>query len=223
MNWLKGTWAIFEKDMRLELRSRYAINMLLMFVLSTMLLLVFAVGTNDVDPRVQSGLVWIVIMFAAAIGLSRSFVYEQEGNTTLLLRLHTKPTMVYAGKLAFNLVLMLGVSLLAYLAFWLLLRITPLEPGLFLTSLLLGAVALAGTTTLLSALIAQSSNKGTLLPVLLFPLLVPVLVSAVNASRSALPNGLGWSAATDDLKVLVAFAGATISASFLLFEYVWNE
>jgi len=92
-----------------------------------------------------------------------------------------------------------------------------------LECLFLGALGLAGATSLLAAIIARTANKGPLLPVLLFPLLVPVLLSVVSATRHALPNGLGWNAAADELLTLIGFAGVVITASVLLFDYVWNE
>ena len=67
MTWFYGAWAVFEKDLRLELRSRYAVNLLLMFVLAALLLVLFAVGQEPVSARVQSALLWVVILFSAAV------------------------------------------------------------------------------------------------------------------------------------------------------------
>jgi len=94
---------------------------------------------------------------------------------------------------------------------------------LLILSLMLGSVGLAGATTLLAAIIARASNKGPLLPVLLFPLLVPLLLSVVRASRSALEGGLGFAGAQDDLQVIVLFSGVVITAAVLLFEFVWTD
>ncbi|GIV58876.1 MAG: cytochrome C biogenesis protein CcmB [Rhodothermaceae bacterium] len=223
MNWLYGTWAVFEKDVRLELRSRYAVSMLLLFVLSSLLLMAFGIGQTAVSTRVQSALLWVVILFSAAVGLGRAFISEEERGTVLLLRLHTRGSMVYAGKLLFNFLLMLVVNLVALGAFLLLLRVTVQAPGLLLATLVLGALGLAGATTLLAAIIARAANRGPLLPVLLFPLLVPLLLSVVSATRAALPDGNGWAAAGDELLTLFGFAGVVITVSVLLFDHVWNE
>ncbi|QXD14151.1 heme exporter protein CcmB [Rhodocaloribacter litoris] len=223
MNWLYGTWAVFEKDLRLELRSRYAVSMLLLFVLSSLLLVAFGLGPVTVSPRVQSALLWVVILFSAAVGLGRAFISEEERGTVLLLRLNTRGSMVYAGKLLFNFLLVLGVNLVALGAFILLLRVAVQAPGLLLATLVLGALGLAGATTLLAALIARAANRGPLLPVLLFPLLVPLLLSVVSATRAALPGGNGWREAGDELTTLFGFAGVVITVSVLLFDHVWNE
>ena len=223
MNWLAGTWAIFEKDVKLELRQRYAINMLIMFVIAALLLAAFAIGQTPVSERVQSALLWIVILFASSIGLGRAFVSEEERGTVLLLQLNTRASMVYAGKLLFNFLLTLGLNLLAVGVFIILFRVEVQAVGLLLTTLFLGALGLAGATTLLAAIIARTARHGPLLPVLAFPLLIPLLLSVVSATRSALSGGLGWTVASDELSTLVGFAGVVITASVLLFDYVWND
>ncbi len=223
MDWLHGAWAVFLKDLKLELRSRYAINMLLMFVLAALLLVLFAVGQEEVSERVQAALLWVVILFSAAVGLGRAFIAEEERGTVLLLQLNTRGSMVYAGKLLFNFLLILGVNLVAMGAFFLLLNIEAPLPGLLLTTLVLGALGLSGATTLLAAIIARTAHGGPLLPVLVFPLLFPLLLSVVSATRNALSTGAGWPASTDELLTLLGFAGVVITASVLLFDYVWND
>jgi len=223
MNWLHGAWAVFLKDLRLELRSRYAINLLLMFVLSALLLVLFSVGQTPIGERVQAALLWLVILFSAAIGLGRSFISEEERGTVLLLQLNTRGSMVYAGKLLYNFVLMLGLNLVAVGAFILFLNVEVLRPGLLGLTVLLGALGLAGATTLLAAIIARTASRGPLLPVLLFPLLAPLLLSVIGSTREALLGGAGWLAASDELLALTGFAGTVITASVLLFDYVWND
>lgn len=225
MDWLAGAWAVFRKDVRLELRARYALNALGMFVASSLLLATLAVGRDDVGPGVAAALLWIVIVFAAAVGMGRAFVAEEERGTTLLLRLHVRGSAVYAGKLLFNVVLVGAVNAAAAAGMVLVLGLTVASPALLLTVLALGAVGLAGATTLLSALIARTAGGGTLLAVLAFPVLVPLFLSAVSATRRAfggVPEGV-WAASVDDLVALGAYAGAVITASVLLFDYVWNE
>lgn len=223
MDWLHGTWAVFHKDLTLELRSRYALGMLLMFVLSSLLLMLFAIGQEPVSARVQSALLWVVILFAAAVGLGRAFIAEEERGTVLLLQLNTRASTVYAGKLLFNILLVLFIIAVAVAVLVVLLAVEIVFPGLLALTLLLGAIGLSGATTLLAAIIARASNKGALLPVLLFPVLVPLLLSVVSATRSALGAGGGWNVASDELLTLVGFDGVVITAAVLLFDYVWNE
>ncbi|PSR02439.1 MAG: heme ABC transporter permease CcmB [Bacteroidetes bacterium QS_8_68_28] len=223
MNWLAGAWAVFKKDLRLELRSRYALSTLLLFVLAVTLVVLFGIGDAPLTGEVETTLLWVVVLFAAALGLGRAFVYEEEQGTVLLLRLHTRPSMVYAGKLLFNTLLVGALTLVTAGAFWLMLGLEVGAPGLLLAVLALGALGLAGATTLLGALLARAgTGGGALLTVLLFPLLTPLLVSVVSASQKALA-GVAFAAAREELLTLVGFAGVTITASVLLFDYVWEE
>lgn len=222
--WLRGFWAVFEKDIKLELRARYAINMLLLFALGALVVIAFAVGPTPLSARVQAALLWTTLLFAAAVGLGRAFISEEERGTLLLLQLNLRPGAVYAGKLLVNFVLLLALNLVAVGAFAVLLRVQVAWPGLLALTLVLGSIGLAGATTLLSALIARATGgRSALLPVLLFPVLVPLLLSAVEATRSALLVAEGWATATDELLTLVGFNGAVITAAILLFDYIWLD
>jgi heme exporter protein B len=223
MHWLRGSLAVFLKDLQLEWRSRFAINMLLLFVAASLMLIAFAVGTEPLSERILSGLLWIVILFSAAVGLGRTFISEEEKGTVLLLQLNTRGTMVFAGKLLFNLVLMLAVNIVSVAVFIIILNMPVRDAGLLAAAMLLGAIGLSGAVTLLGAIIARAGGHGALLPVLMFPVLVPLLVSVTNATRAALPDGGGWAVAGESVVALVAFSGVTITASFLLFDYVWQD
>ena len=224
MDWLAGTLAVFLKDARTELRTRVALGALALFVAASLVLLRLALGRGAVGVPVASALLWIVIVFASAVGLGRAFVAEEERGTALLLRLHARPSQVFAGKLLFNTVLMTALAFAAAGAFRLLVPV-PLGSGTLLSATLaLGALGLAAASTLLSALLARAQAAGPLLPVLSFPVVVPVLLPAValTALASGSPDGV-WAAARPDLTVLTAYAGLLISAAFVLFDYVWAE
>ena len=197
--------------------------MLLMFVMSSLFLIALAIGQDPISEHMKSALLWVVIMFSAAIGLGRSFVAEEERGTVLLLQLNVRGSQVLAGKLVFNFILLLAVDLVGLGMFTFLLSMQVENLPLMLTVLTLGSVGIAGATTLLSAIIARASNKGPLLPVLLFPMLIPLLLSVVRGASQALEGGLSWSGAEIELTTMAAFAGVVLSASFLLFEYVWTD
>ncbi len=223
MTWWRSAWAVLEKDLRLEWRSRLAFNTMLVFALATVLLVWFALGTQPVVPSVQAALLWVVLLFAAALGLGRAFVQEEERGTLLFLRLNAAPLGVYVGKLLFNAALVLVLGGVACVAYVIVLGVQVEWIGLFVLVLTLGALGLAAATTLLAALIARASHSGALLPVLLFPLLVPLLLSGVRLTRHALEGGLGWSGTTDGLVTLTTYPLALVAASVLLFDYVWYD
>ena len=224
MDWLAGTWAVFANDARLELRTRVALGALAMFVAASLVLVRVALGRGAPTVPVAAALLWIVIVFAAAVGLGRAFVAEEERGTSLLLQLHLRPSQVYTGKLLFNGALMLVLSALAVAGFRILVPSPLGAPGVLWAGVALGAVGLAAATTLLSALIARARAAGPLLPVLAFPVIVPVLIPSVALTQLAAGAAEGaWAAARGDLVLLAAYAGLLISASSLLFDYVWRD
>ncbi len=226
-NWIAGTKSVFLKDLRLELRNKSVLGTLLIFVLSTLFLVLFATAREDLGLRTKSGLLWIVILFTAALGLGRVFLSEEERGTSIFLRLHTQGLMVYLGKLCFSFVTLLCANIISSVVFLLLLSTELALPGLFILTLCLGTLGLAGATTLLAAIISRTARGGPLLPVLLFPLLIPLLLSAVEATHLSFSGQSlttnGWNASTEHLVTMFSFAGVVIAASILLFDYVWDH
>ena len=219
-----AAWAVFRNDARLELRTRTALGALAMFVAAALILVRQALGAEPVSPAVASAVLWIVVVFAGAVGLGRAFVAEEERGTALLLRLAAPPEAVYAGKLLFNVLLTLALAALAGLGMRALVPVDLTVPALYWIALGLGALGLASTTTLLSALLARAQAAGPLLPVLAFPLLVPLLASGVALTEiSTGPPILAWVKAQPHLVGLGSYAGLTTAAAFLLFDYVWKD
>jgi len=221
-----SAWAVFRKDLRSELRTRYALNAVLLFAVSTVVALSLGLGPlsarlNTDLPLIHAGLLWVAILFAAFTGLARAFVQEEEARTAAALRLAARPTAVYLGKLLFNLVLLLVLVLVTTLLFVVLLRVRVAEPLLLGALLLAGSLGLVAATTLIAAIIARASVKGALFAVLSFPLLVPLLVTAIRGTANAF-EGRGWVGAAAPLQVLVAYTVALFVASLLLFDSVWE-
>ena len=225
MRLLRSAFAVLQKDLRLELRSRVGINSLILFVFTSLFIAFFGISQQPVGPRVEAALLWIVVLFAAAIGMGRTFVAEEEQQTSLLLKLNASPLAIYLGKLTFNFILLAVVNLLATGVFIVLLNKTVADPVTLLGVVLAGSLALAGSTTLLSALIVHAGGVG-LLPVLMFPLLLPLMGALVNATRISLsipPMGVPTGVLGENLTTIVAFAGVTITASVPLFDPVWLD
>ena len=217
----QSTLAVFKKDLQLEVRNRFGINTVLMFLAATLFILLFSIRNEQLTEGLKASLIWLVLIFTAVIALGRAFIAEAEQQTMLLLQIHVQPNAVYSGKLLFNFLFIWISTLIAATLFCILTNSSPTWSMLF-TILTLGALGLSGTTTLLSAIIAKAGNKGALLAVLAMPLLFPLLLPAVDATKSALLN-VSWRMIQDELVTLVSFAGTVITASVLLFEYVWND
>lgn len=222
MKYLMGITAILSKDLQIELRSRYAINTVLAFVGASLLLVLFSLKAEQLAPTPKSALVWIIILFAALSSLSRSFMVETDRQTYDLLRLHSSAGVVFAGKLCYNFLFTLSVNLVTFLLYLFLLGM-PIADGMaFILVLLLGTAGLTGVSTMLGAIVSQADRKGAIFSVLSIPLLFPLILILVRTTRAALIEGFSENY-LNDFWALFGYAGVTITAGILLFDYIWEE
>ena len=210
------------KDLLEEFRARHAINTLLMFAVTTLVMVSFAIGMDTLTPKIHGALLWIVIFFAAMSGLARPFVREEEQRTAHALRLCTAPELIFTGKLLFNLLLGGVLTTLIWPLYYVLMAPPPVRPGLLLLLLLSGVFCLAAATTILAAIVAQAGGKNALLPILSFPVLLPALVMAISGT-AALMHGGGWPEIRQVVVFLTSYGAVLLTASLLLFGYVWND
>jgi heme exporter protein B len=221
---LRAAWAVFRKDVRAELRTRYALNAVALFAVSTVVALSLGLGPLPRSrelPLIHAALLWVAVLFAAFTGLARAFVQEEEARTAAALRLAAPPLAVYLGKLLFNLALLLFLDLLTAVLFVVLLRVEIGNFAMFATLLLAGSLGLVAATTLIAAIIARASVKGALFAVLSFPLLAPLLIVAIKGTALAL-EGAGWDRGAAPLQVLLSYTIALFVASLFLFGSVWE-
>jgi heme exporter protein B len=215
----KSVLALLGKDVRCELRSRHAVTAMLLFALTSTVAVAATIGRTGLEPDVAAGLLWIVIYFSAMSGLSRSFVREEEGGTSPLLKLALSPNAVYLGKLAFNLGLLLAIEIVVVPVF---VGLTNCRignwPGL-IGILVLGSLGLSAAGTLAAAMVARATVKGALYAVICFPLLAPVLFAAVSGSQAA----IGGTIPGSNMRLLLYYFGTVITASLLLFRFVWED
>ncbi|MFQ5799382.1 MAG: heme exporter protein CcmB [Bacteroidota bacterium] len=221
--WLKSTVAVLAKDLRSELRTRYALNALVLFVVVTIAIILFAMSGENIPRDLHSGILWVVVFFSAMSGLSRTFVSEEERGTVLTLQLLAWPSTIYFGKLLFNLLLIIGVNLFIVVLYLLLMEDFVVRTiSVFLATMLLGSVGIAAASTIIAAIIAKANTKGTLYPVLSFPILLPLFIGVIKSTQLSV-EGEPFSAVTAYFLFLVSYCVVVITASYLLFDFVWKD
>ncbi len=216
------TLAVFAKDVRLELRTRYALNAILMFAVTTLVAVSFSVGQSGLPPKLLAALFWIVMLFSAMSGLAQAFIREEEAGTALTLRLMADPDPVYIGKLLFNFSLLTVMATLITPIFFIFTDAPASGIATFILVLALGVIGLCSATTLVAAIIAKASVKGALFAVLSFPILMPLLLVLVSATEKVLDGGAIGDIATE-IQFLVAYGVVMVTGSVLLFKFVWQE
>lgn len=220
---MKKAFAIFSKDWQSELRTRYAINALAMFILVTISVIMFSVGQEDLSEYLTGGLLWVVIFFSAMSGLSRAFVSEEERGTTLALQLSASPTTVFTGKLLFNILLVFLMNIFITLLFTMLFDSFIIKNfSLFLISFILGNIGIASASTIIAAIISKASSKGTLYPVLSFPILLALILTLIELTKFAI-DGQSISDSMTEIMVLFSYDVIMTTASIMLFDFIWKD
>ena len=222
--------AIVQKDVRSELRTKEMVAS--MFVFSVLVLLIFNF-TLSLDGamtlELAPGILWVAFVFAGSLGLNRSFASERENRSILGLMLApVDRSALYFGKLISNVIFMLVAEaflLPLFMVFFNLNLLTELEPSafaLFLLVVAVGTLGYAAVGTTLAAIASNTTMREVLLPILLFPVAVPVVIGAAESTRLIFqPHpffGPGsW------IRLLAAFAVVFVVVSWLTFEYVLEE
>ncbi|HMS63647.1 MAG TPA: heme exporter protein CcmB [Ignavibacteria bacterium] len=213
---------IFKKDIMSELRTRYVVNSLLMFVLVTISIIRFALGDEKTDSEILTGLLWISIFFSSSQGLSRTFIKEEEKETSLAIKLSTDSINVLTGKLLFNLVLTFILNILIVILFVIITDYRIVNFTGFLITIIIGNIGLVSASTIIAAIISKANTKGTLFPVLSFPILLPLLLTVINSTKLA---SLGDS--TDklypEILILISYTVVVTVSSYMLFRFVWED
>jgi heme exporter protein B len=215
--------AVLRKDIRCEFRTRYAVNAILLFGITTLTVVSFSVGQRNLPPAVYAALFWIIIFFSAMSGLAHVFVREEEARTVTILRLTADTTPVYLGKLGYNILLLALLQLVIAPLFLVLTDAVLADWLLFVVVAILGSIGLAGATTLIAAIISKAGVRGALFAVLSFPILLPLLIGVISATTKAFSQAGGLGQAASELQLLVSYSVVMIAASLLLFEFVWED
>ncbi len=214
---------IFKKDWDSELRTRYAINALAMFILVTLSVILFSVGQQSLTGELTGGLLWVVIFFSAMSGLSRVFVSEEERGTSLTLHLIAKPATIFSGKLIFNLLLVFLMNLVIFFLFLSFFDSFTIENySIIVLSFFFGNIGIAIASTIIAAIISKASAKGTLYPVLSFPILLPLILILIELTDYAIV-GASLNEAFVDIAILIIYDIIMLTASYMLFDFIWND
>lgn len=225
MNFLRKVWVIFDKDFLTERRTKESFSA--MFVFGVLVLVIFNFTMNpDREQTLQigPGILWVAFAFAGTLGLNRAFSAEGEnGNFQALRMLPMDKGAIYLGKLLSGFVFMFLTELFILPLFIVFFNLMLWEelPSLLLIAAL-GTLGFTGTGTIFSAVALNTKMREVLLPILLFPVVIPVLIASVEATGVIL-RGETLADAYDWLKILGAFDVIIIAASFVTFEYVLEE
>jgi heme exporter protein B len=222
-SYLRSIWAVVWKDLAAELRSRELLSAMLVFALLVILIFNFALELDaEARATVTSGVLWVTFAFAGTLGLNRSMAMEKDrGCLDGLLLAPVDRSAIYFGKAIGNLVFMFVVEIIVLPVYSILYNVNLFNPGLILV-IVLGSLGYVAVGTLLSSMAVQTRTRDVLLPILLFPVVIPVFIAAVKASGFFLA-GREMVDIWPYLNLMIVYDVIFTAVAFMTFDYVVEE
>ncbi|PVH24126.1 heme exporter protein CcmB [Sphingobacterium corticibacter] len=219
MNFLEQVKVLVIKDIMLECRSKAAINSILLYVVSTVFVCYQAF--KSVDTLVWNALFWIILLFASITAISRGFTQETQHRYLYYYSLVNPKALVFS-KIVYNAILMTIISGTAFVVYGTIFK-SPIEDLLlYFTAVMLGAISFSSVFTMVSGISAKTGSNSTIMAILSFPVIIPLLIVLIKLSLHAI-QGVERAASTSELFVLIAINVITIAISLLLFPYLWRD
>jgi heme exporter protein B len=222
-SYLNAVRAVIWKDLTAEWRTRENLTAMLVFALLTVLIFNFALELDiQAQESLSAGILWVTFVFAGTIGLNRSMAAEKDrGCLDGLLLAPVDRSVIYFGKVIGNMIFMLLVELIILPIYSFLFTVPVFQSG-FLLVVFLGSFGYVAVGTLLATMVIQVRTRDILLPILLFPLTLPVVIAAVKASQGFL-EFLPVAEVSTWLNLLIVYDLIFIAVAFMVFDYVVEE
>lgn len=208
------------KEIRLELKQKYVINGILLYLVSTIFVTYLAFD-SVISVETWNSLFWIILLFVAVNGISKSFIQESPARHLYYYTI-ASPQAILLSKVFYNLLLMTILSGLSFLFFLLLMGNLVMNMTLFLVNLFLGSLGLASVLTMVSAIASRASHNFSLMAILSFPIILPLLATLMKVSKSALTE-IQWTGNYSFIIILLMINLTVVILAYLLFPYIWTD
>jgi len=216
---LKSILFLIQKEFLLEWRQKYAIGGILLYVFATVFIVFIA--SEEVTPQTWNSLFWIVVLFASVNAVVKSFTQENSNRAIYYYTL-LNPIAVLLSKIIYNILLLLLLGVLAYGAFVLFINNPIVQLPKFLLAIFLGSTGFSIALTFISAIASKANNSATLMAILGFPVIVPILLTVIKLSERAFERG-DVIESTNSIAVLGAIDLILLALSLILFPFLWRE
>jgi heme exporter protein B len=220
---MKEIWTLVKKELLIELRMKYAISGMILYLISSIFIgyITFSLGKASLNIPTWNVLFWIIMLFVATNSIAKSFIQESKERILYYYTI-ANPQSIIISKVIFNCLLMLFLALVGFVIYIILLGNPVADIPLFMFTLFLGAIGFSTTFTMISSIASKASNSGTLMAVLGFPIIIPMLLLLIKISKIAI-EGLGRFTIYDEVITLSAIIIISITTSILLFPYLWRS
>ena len=221
-------FSLIRKEILTEWRQRYAINGILLYLASTIFVcyMSFILKAGNIDNLTWNALFWIILLFASVNSVAKSFIQDSRGRQLYYYSV-ASPQAIIVSKTVYNAGLTVLLALLGFFFYGLVMsggvwNIQGMDIGLFMLVIVLAATGFAGALTMVSGIASKADNSSTLMAVLSFPVMIPMVITIIKLSKNAM-DGLERASSSDELLTLVAINAIIIAVSYILFPYLWRS
>lgn len=216
----KEVIALLQKEWLTEWRQKFALGGVFLYVISTVFICYLSFK-RVIDPATWTALFWIIILFASVNASAKSFLQESRGR---LLYYYTvcSPQAFMISRILFNLGLTLLLSLTCFFFYSLFLGSVIVNLQLFTLTVILGSIGFSSLLTMISAIAAKAGNNFTLVAILAFPILVPMLITVIKLSQN-LVNSTDFSYNFKYFAILSLTDLIVVILAYILFPYLWKD
>jgi heme exporter protein B len=212
-----------QQEILIEWRLKYAINGILLYLVSIIFIcyLSFRTQINTLNPITWNTLFWIIILFTAVNAVTKSFIQVKEERILYLYTI-ADPAAIILAKITYNSILLIGISGIGFLFYSIILGNPVADKGLFLLDLLLGSIGFSSVLTMNSGIASKAANSTSLMAILSFPVILPLLLVVIKISKNAI-EGLDRSVSINQIVYLISINVIVIIMSYILFPYIWRS
>jgi len=220
---IQEIWTLVKKEILIELRMKYAISGMILYLVSSMFLgyITFNLGMVPVNIPTWNVLFWIIMLFVATNSIAKSFIQESKERQLYYYTI-ANPLSIIISKVIFNTLLMVFLVVFGFIIYIILLGNPVNDLILFIINLLIGALGFSACFTMISSIASKASNSGTLMAILGFPIIIPMLLLLIKISNTAI-EGLNRTTVYDEITTLLAIIIISITTSIILFPYLWRS
>lgn len=211
---------LIKKEFILEFRQKSTLASIFVYIIATVFISALSFK-KILQPAVWNALFWVIFMFITVNISTKSFIQETKGKG-LYNYLYYNPRHFILGKIIYNMMLMATLSILTFFFYSWFVGSMVQDMFMFLLALLFSSTAFSGVLSLMSAIASKANNNMSLMAILSFPVLMPLILVSIKLSKHAV-DGLAWSVSYKYLIILVMLNFVVIALATLLFNYLWRE
>lgn len=210
---------LIRKELRLEWRNKYALNGILVYIAST--IFICYLSFRKINPATWNALFWIILLFASVNALTKSFIQESKYRHNYYYTIASPQAIIFS-KIIYNTVLMLLIALVCLIFYSLVFQNPIADFPLYLLSVILGGISFSSVFTFISAIASKAGQQATLMAILSFPVILPLLLLLIRLSKNAM-DGLDRSVSYKDLIGICSLNIIVVVVAFILFPYLWRD